>query len=414
MEGIRRFSKSLTIQIICASIAGFLASPFISPWTSYLSLVGNLFLRVFQIFVVFYVMATVTGAVLSGEAQDMGRMGIHTFKWIITFTLISAGIGVLLSAIIKPGAGFSISGQNRAVQEILEVSTNTGGESAIYRLIHSLTEESAVPYIVLAIFFGVAIGAYAKESQNPGMTNWLQRIYHRAYQMMKKIMYFVPLAIFCLIVNVANGVSAEVILSMAKFLLLLCLGNLIQFVLFVPLTAYLTKTRISLIVKKLVKLSVLALTTTSGAICLLVKNEEEVVKFGVSRKVADFTGPITMSMNSCGAVQCYVAAIFFLAHSTDATLSVYQILMAIFLSILMCMGTISVPGGSAMVYAFLAASLGLSTEGIAILISVDWIAGMFRTLMNVDVDVLVGMLVASRLGELEHEVFYQQKKVTYL
>ena len=138
--------------------------------------------------------------------------------------------------------------------------------------------------------------------------------------------------------------------------------------------------------------------------------EDEVTKFGVSRKVADFTGPITMSMNSTGAAQCYVAAIFFMAQATGVQLSAYQMGMAILLSCLMCMGTISVPGGSTVVYTFLASSLGLPLESIAILIGVDWFAGMFRTLMNVDVDVMVAMLVSNKLGELDHDV-YNEKKV---
>ena len=160
-------------------------------------------------------------------------------------------------------------------------------------------------------------------------------------------------------------------------------------------------------------MSIMAVTTTSGAICLPTKIEDEVTKFGVSRKVADFTGPITMSMNSCGAAMCYVSAIFFMAQSTGIHMTATQMGMAILLSCLMCLGTISVPGGSVIVYTFLASSLGLPLESIAVLIGIDWFAGMFRTLMNVDVDVMVGMLVASKIGELDHDVFDDKKVVTY-
>lgn len=79
----------------------------------------------------------------------------------------------------------------------------------------------------------------------------------------------------------------------------------------------------------------------------------------------------------------------------------------------MCLGTISVPGGSVIVYTFLATSLGLPLESIAVLIGIDWFAGMFRTLMNVDVDVLIGLLVASKLGELDRDVYNEKKTVTY-
>ena len=157
----------------------------------------------------------------------------------------------------------------------------------------------------------------------------------------------------------------------------------------------------------------MALTTTSGAICLPTKMEDAVTKFGVSRKVADFTGPITMSMNSCGAAQCYVAAIFFMAQSTGITLSPYQMTMSILLACLMCMGTISVPGGSVIINTFLATSLGLPVESIAVLIGIDWFAGMFRTLMNVDVDVMVAMLVANKLGEFDRDVYNEKKHVCY-
>ena len=120
-----------------------------------------------------------------------------------------------------------------------------------------------------------------------------------------------------------------------------------------------------------------------------------------------------MSMNSCGAAQCYVVAIFFMAQATGVELSAFQMGMAILLSCLMCMGTISVPGGSIIVYTFLASTLGLPLDSLAVLIGIDWFAGMFRTLMNVDVDVMVAMLVANKIGEFDREVYNENKTVTY-
>jgi Na+/H+-dicarboxylate symporter len=166
--------------------------------------------------------------------------------------------------------------------------------------------------------------------------------------------------------------------------------------------------------KKFAKMSIMALTTTSSAICLPTKMEDSVTKFGVSRRVADFTGPITMSMNSNGAVQCYVLAILFMSQATGVVLGPYQLGMAILLSILMCMGTIVVPGGMVITYTFLATSLGLPLESIAILIGIDWFSGMFRTIMNVDVDVMIAMLVSGKLGELDRDVYNGTKTVEYV
>ena len=64
-------------------------------------------------------------------------------------------------------------------------------------------------------------------------------------------------------------------------------------------------------------------------------------------------------------------------------------------------------------YTFLASSLGLPLESIAILIGIDWFSGMLRTLMNVDVDVMVAMLVSSKLGDLDREVYNETKVAEY-
>lgn len=270
-----------------------------------------------------------------------------------------------------------------------------------------------VPCIVFALFFGIAMGAYTKQSGNRVIVDWVKGLNAVITNIIKTVMNIAPIGIFCLLANVAGSTGLKVIIPMLKFLGLLLIGDAIQFLIFGPLTSALCKVNVVKMPKKFAKMSIMAITTTSGAICLPTKMEDAVTKFGVSRKVADFTGPITMSMNSCGAAQCYVAAIFFMAQSTGINMSVYQMGMAILLSCLMCMGTISVPGGSVIVYTFLASSLGLPLESIAVLIGIDWFAGMFRTLMNVDVDVMVGMLVASKLGELDRDVYNEKKTVAY-
>lgn len=415
METKKRFKISLTTQILIATVAGIVFGSLVGPWAANLAFIGNIFLRLIQMSVVLLVMTAVAGAVGSGDGQDVGKMGFHTFKWIIIFTIISAGLGVILSMVMKPGVGIDISqAAGVAKQSVKSASLqDTILNFVPTNVVQSMAEGAMVPCIVFALFFGVAMGSYARQSGNRTVVDWINGINGTITAIIKIVMKVAPIGIFCLLANVAGSTGFKVIIPMLTFLLLLLIGDAIQFLLYTPLTGFLTKTRLSRMPKKFAKMSIMAVTTTSGAICLPTKIEDEVTKFGVSRKVADFTGPITMAMNSCGAAQCYVAAIFFMAQSLHINLSAYQMGMAILLSCLMCLGTISVPGGSVIVYTFLASSLGLPLESIAILIGIDWFAGMFRTLMNVDVDVMVGMLVASKLGELDHDVFDDKKVVTY-
>lgn len=415
MENKKRFSISLTTQILIATAGGIVFGSLVGEWASNLKFIGDIFIRLIQMSVVLLVMSAVASAVGGGDGQDVGKMGFHTFKWIIIFTVISAGLGVALSMLLQPGIGVEIA----SAADVANSSVETGSiQDTILgfvptNIINSMAEGSMVPCIVFSLFFGVAMGSYAKESGNRNVIEWVQGINGVITNIIKIVMNVAPIGIFCLLANVAGTTGFKVIIPMLKFLLVLLIGDAIQFLLFGPFTAAVTKVNLFKMPKKFAKMSMMAVTTTSGAICLPTKMEDEVTKFGISRKVADFTGPITMSMNSCGAAQCYVAAIFFMAQSTGIQMTPYQMGMAILLSCLMCLGTISVPGGSVIVYTFLATSLGLPLESIAVLIGIDWFAGMFRTLMNVDVDVMIGLLVASKLGELDRDVYDEKKTVTY-
>lgn len=415
MEKKKKISISLTTQILIATIGGIVFGAIVGPWASNIKFVGDIFIRLIQMSVILLVMSAVAAAVGSGDGQDVGKMGFHTFKWIILFTIISAGLGVILSMLVKPGVGIELVNAealaNAAVESTSLQDTVLGFVST--NIIGSMADSAMVPCIVFSLFFGVAMGAYTRQSGNRNMVEWVKGLNEIITNIIKTVMHIAPIGIFCLLADVAGSTGFKVIIPMMKFLAVLLVGDLIQFLLYGPLTAVLCKVNPAKMPKKFAKVSMMAVTTTSGAICLPTKMEDAVTKFGVSRKVADFTGPITMSMNSCGAAMCYVVAIFFMAQSTGIQMTVYQMGMAILLSCLMCMGTIVVPGGSVIVYTFLASSLGLPLESVAILIGIDWFSGMFRTLMNVDVDIMVGMLVAGKLGELDRDVYNDVKTVKY-
>ncbi|MDD2980260.1 MAG: dicarboxylate/amino acid:cation symporter [Hespellia sp.] len=410
----KKFSVSLTTQILIGTVGGIVFGSIVGEWAGNLKFIGDMFIRLIQMSVVLLVMTSVSAAVGSGDGKGVGKMGFHTFKWIIGFTLVSAFIGLILAQFIRPGIGITISD----AAEKIEAVEAAGMQDTLLNfvstnIVGSMSEGSMIPCIVFALFFGVAMGMYTRESGNKNMIEWITGFNQIIMNIIKIVMNLAPIGIFCLLANVAGAIGFSVVIPMGKFLGALLIGDLIMFLIYIPLTGALCKVNPVKMPRKFAKMSMMALTTTSSAICLPTKIEDAVTKFGVSRRIADFTGPITMSMNSCGAVQCYVMAIFFMSQATGVTLSVPQMGMAILLSCLMCMGTIVVPGGSVVVYTFLATSLGLPLESIAVLIGIDWFSGMFRTIMNVDVDVMIGMLVSSKLGELDRDVFNEKKVVEY-
>ena len=265
MEGKKK-GLSLTTQILIATAGGIVFGSLIGPWASNLKFIGDIFIRLIQMSVVLLVMTAVAGAVGSGDGQDVGKMGFHTFKWIIFFTLISAGLGVVLSMLIQPGIGIEIanaeaianaSAETASLQDTLLgfVSTN---------IIGSMADSAMVPCIVFALFFGTAMGTYTRQSGNRNMVEWVTGFNTIITNIIKAVMHVAPIGIFCLLANVAGSTGFKVIIPMIKFLGVLLLGDAIQFLIYGPLTAALCKVNPAKMPKKFAKMSMMAVTTTSG------------------------------------------------------------------------------------------------------------------------------------------------------
>lgn len=411
----KKFNISLTTQIIIATVAALVVGSIVGPSIKNVEFLGLIWLRLIQMSIIILVMTSVAGAIGNVEGAGAGKMSFHTFKYIIIFTIISALIGLGLSFLIKPGVGIDlgiagdITAGDLGSTSIIETLTNFVPTN----IFQAMGEGSTVQVIVFSLIFGVAAGTYTKKTGSDLVLTLIKDINGVIMEIINMVMKLAPIGIFGLLAPVAGATGFEVILPMMKFLLALLIADLIMFAVYFPATAIKLGVSPAKMPKKFAKMAIMALTTTSGAICLPTKMEDSVTKFGISRRISDFTGPITMSMNSSGAVACYVIAIMFMAQSTGIVLSPVEIATGMMLAIMMVMGTIVVPGGSIVVYTFFAASLGLPFESIAILIGIDWFAGSLRTIMNVTIDVLVGMLVADKMGEFDKDVYNDKKEVEY-
>ena len=417
-ENKKIFGLSLTGQILIATFGGILFGGIVGPWSSNLKIFGDIFLRIIQMSVIMLVMSAVIVAVGRGSVGDAGKMGFHTFKWIIFFTLTSAFMGAVLAYYIQPGTGVAHMteiGEKVAASGTLQDTSLQDTILAFFttNIFSAMANSAMVPCIIFSLFFGVAMSQHIRDTGKTIILDWITSVNEIIVNIIKNVMKISPIGIFCLLADVTGSKGFTVVIPMAKFLGILIVGDILQLLIYGIITAVICKVNIFKMPKKFMKMSIIALTTTSSAITLPTKMEDSVTKFGVSRKVSDFTGPITMSMNSSGWALCNVTAIFFIAQFSGIHLTTYQMIMAVVLSCLMCMGSVVVRGGAIIVYTFLATSMGLPLDSIAVLIGIDWFSGMFRTLNNVDIDVLVAMLVANRIGEFDRDVYNGTKVVKY-
>lgn len=404
------------IQIGIGAIGGIAFGLLVGDWAANLKFIGDLFIRLIQMSIVPLVMASVIVATGSMTGTGTGRIAFRTFKWMLGFSAVAAGLAWLLSVLIQPGAGMVYdqpldSALEESAQEALGwqdtllnfVSTN---------IFDAMATATMVPIIVFSLLFGIALRTQINKTGDTRVLTFIDQIQQIVLTMIRLVMYIAPIGVFCLLASLAGDVGFSVVTTALKYLGTTLIGVLILFALFVAVVSLRTGLSPLKLPSKLVEQTVIAITTTSSAVTFPTVLKNTVEKVGVSQKVANFTLSIGLTMGSYGAVLNYMIVVMFLAQTGGIDLSIGQIALGMGLAILLNMGTITVPGGFPVVATFLAASLGLPVEAIGLLIAVDWFTGIMRTFLNVNGDTFVAMLVANADDEIDRDVYNGTKTVT--
>nr|WP_279098102.1 dicarboxylate/amino acid:cation symporter [Aerococcus urinaeequi] len=412
-----KFKLSLTVQIIIAVVVGIAFGTIVGEWAGNLKFIGDIFIRLIQMSVVLLVMTSVISAIgemaRNNDENQLGlKVGAMTFFWIIFATLIASGLGFVLATIVRPGEGMQIT-----ETFVAEDTTSLGFQETITNFVStnifsSMAAGDMIPIIVFSVLFGIGLNQWIKKSGDTSVLDLIKHTNNITLNVIQTVMKIAPIGIFALLANVSGTIGLAVIGPMIKYLGILFIGVAIVMVLMVFITAAICKINPAKMPKKFLDMSIIALTTTSSAIAFPTALKDAIEKFGVRRDIANFTMSVGMTMGSAGAAMSYVIMILFMQQASGVELSAIELLVGIFLAVMLTLGTITVPGGSAVVATFLATSLGLPVESIALIIGVDWFAGMFRTFLNVNNDVIVSMLVANSVNALDHDVYNNKKTVS--
>ncbi|WP_432572627.1 dicarboxylate/amino acid:cation symporter [Kineococcus sp. SYSU DK005] len=401
-------------QIAVAALAGVAFGLLAGPWAANLKFVGDLFIRLIQMAIVPLVMTSVIVATGAMAGTGTGRLALRTFRWMLGFSVVAALVAWALAQAIRPGEGMVFTGPLDATLQEPAGST-TGWQDTITAFVttnifEAMSTATMVPIIVFSLLFGVALNGYVARTGKTLVLDLFDQLQQVVLALLKLVMHAAPIGVFCLLAALAGDVGFSVVTTALKYLGTTLLGVLVLTVLFVAVVAVRARVNPAALPRKLAEQTSIAVTTTSSAVTFPTVLKNTVEKVGVSRRVANFTLSVGLTMGSYGAVLNYTIVVFFLAQAGGVELSATQVVFGMALAILLNMGTITVPGGFPVVAMFLASSLGLPVQAIGILIAVDWFTGIMRTFLNVNGDTFVAVLVANAEGELDRAVYNGQRQ----
>src|SRR5690606_23453111 len=145
-------------------------------------------------------------------------------------------------------------------------------------------------------------------------------------------------------------------------------------------------------------LMVTAFSTSSSNASLPTNIRTAEDEFGVPKEIASFVLPLGATMNMNGTALFEGMTVLFLAQVFGLGLSIPTQIVVVILCIITAVGAAGVPGGSIPLMAMILTTVGVPAEGIALILGVDRILDMSRTVPNVMGDQLTSLVVARSEG----------------
>jgi DAACS family dicarboxylate/amino acid:cation (Na+ or H+) symporter len=372
--------------------------------------VGQVFLRMLFMIVVPLIFGSVTLGVASlGDLSRIGRIGGKAMGFFFLTTACAAAIGLTLVNVIGPGKSLAPEVRTQLLEQYSgEAATRVGAGAAFgvetfvnivpRNPVDSAARGDMLGLIFFSLIFGVALTQISQERSRPiiavleGLVDVVTRIIGYA---MKLAPYGVAGLIFGVTVRFGADVLQTLALYVGTVLLGLSLqlfgvtGMIAKFFVGIPYRQFFGKCR---------ALMVTAFSTSSSNASLPenIRTAEE--QFGVPKEIASFVLPLGATMNMNGTALFEGMTVLFLAQVFGVELSLTSQLIVIVMSVITAVGAAGVPGGSIPLLVLILETVGVPGEGIALILGVDRILDMARTVPNVMGDQLTALVVARSEG----------------
>ncbi len=399
--GYAIYKRSLTTWILISMILGAEFGHDLPQVAIKMQVVSMIFLRLIKTIIAPLIFATlVVGIAGHSNLRQVGRMGWKSLIYFEIVSTIALFIGLLAINISKAGVGVKVPEiVNQA--NIPSVPATTGTDMILHifpeNIAKSIYEGQVLQIVVFSIIFGIAVAMINDKYKKP-MLRFTESLAETMFKFTQLIMYFAPFAVFAAIAYSIGHMGLDILFNLFKLLATLYVA-LVIFLLTVLLPiALLFKIPLRRFINAVSEPVVIAFATTSSESALPIAMER-MEEFGVPRKIVAFVMPTGYSFNLDGTTLYLSLATIFVAQISGIHLPLEKQLLIVFTLMLTSKGVAGVPRASLVILLGTAASFGLPTWPIYIILGIDELMDMARTSVNVLGNCLATAVIARWEGE---------------
>ena len=374
--------------------------------------VGQVFLRLLFMVVIPLVFTTLAlGVAGLGDVRKLGRVGGKTFGFFVFTTGFAATLGLILANVLRPGTRLDPATRDGLLAQFASEAAEkvSAGESAGFgintfvemvprNIVQALADNQMLALIVFTIIFGIALTRIPADKAQP-VLNILEGVAQAVIEIIGFAMKLAPYGVFGLIFAVTARFGFELLQSLALYVGMVLIGLAIHQFLFLPFLArVLGGVGYVEFFRRIRFMMVTAFSTSSSNATLPTTMRTAVEEFGVPPQMAGFVIPLGATMNMNGTALFEGLTVLFLAQVFGVDLSLPTQIIVVIMAIVTAIGASGVPSGSIPLLAMVLDMVGVPGEGIALILGVDRILDMCRTVPNVTGDLLTSVVVAKSEG----------------
>ena len=408
---------SLTTKVVIGMVLGLflgillnvIDSPFINEHLvgGLFAMIGKMFINALKMLVVpLVVFSLICGVAGIGDIRLLGRVGGLSFALYITTTAIAITLAIALATIIGPGSGFDMSGisvpglaakQAPSVWDVFAAIIPTNPIAAF-------ADGKMLQIIFYVIIIGIAALMLGDRSND--FVKACEYMNELMMKVVEIVMMFAPYGVFCLIAKTFAEQGIELFLPVIAYVVTLVSALFLHlFVTLMVMLRLLAGLNPFTFMTKIRPAQIFAFSTASSNATIPITFRCVTQRIGADNSVASFTVPFGATINMDGTAIMQGVATVFLANVYGIELGILGYLTVIGLAVLASIGTAGVPGVGLVMLTMVLSQVGLPIEGIAIILGVDRLMDMIRTVVNITGDAVVSTIVAKSQGKLDMDIF---------
>ena len=375
--------------------------------------IGTLFLNLLKMIAIPLVLASlIVGASSLGDVRQMARIGGKTMGFYLFSVMFAVALGLILTNLIQPGLRLPEGTSERLMAEYGGNVADKIAQDTSFNLLDfivnlvptnpfdALVSGEMMHIVVFSVFLGLVLSVIPQAKSEP-VIRFFDGLSEATIRMVEIVMLIAPIGVFALIASTVSDFGFSILYTLGWYFMTVVIGLILHFFLiYMTVLRLVGKMSISTFLRGFRRAILVSFSTSSSAATLPV-TMECVEELGVPKKIASFVLPLGATVNMDGTALYQGVAALFIAQVYGMNLDFAAQLTIVLTATLAAIGTAPVPGVGLIMLIMVLRSVGVPPEGIALILGVDRLLDMLRTIVNVAGDGIAAVIIAASEGVLE-------------